>query len=397
MYYKGNIIKVKELYLNPQIKKYKLDTTYLFEDDNDKIKKMIQNVNKNELVKDDLLTDYFNKISIKNNILLFNDLNNLDGIGIIYTLERDIYDNLYAKEILTNKLFPLFTPAHFNIEYKLASINNNNIELITNPKLSSYALYNPEYIVNNFDVASDKDIKKYKNKDKKHIEKIINLYNQNMPQINYQNEQGNNLRYIEMKHVEVLITYLMDKDKNIGSKLKIMYDNLLKSEFTILDLINLEIDINNYLLLYNTNEMTLLSYLNSLKRKKKIEFFMDINKKNMLGLKQLDKLAELFLEERYNYPTYYQLSIMETISYLYFFEVYNNQDDLDTNILNKSLFSRFIYIILICIKKLKNEGFIYIEDNLDIKDVNVEQIFNIIKKVKRHDLDKEKVKKLSLY
>ena len=398
MYFKGKLVNVQEIDLNYLVRKYKLNNLNLLDNEKKKVKELLTNTSDSGIIKNNILRNYLNKMCLNANYKLYSDIKNLDGIEIIYTVEKDVFDNLYAKEILTNCLFPIFTPGHLGFNYELLSLKDNRVEINSRPKLLSYALFNPEIIVSNSTLANEKDIKSYKKQSKElFLNQINNLYFRNIPKYNIKDEKFNNLKIEYMKKIESLIVSTLEKSKDEWLRFKLIYENMLKNGFTLFDLMDLEIEINCCLFVSNPSENTYMSYINCLKSKKNIEFLNNIKNQNIKELKELDKLTKMFLQNRNNYLIDNQILILRNLSFLYFIVVYNDKENISVMMLNNSLFKQFVKEILVLIKSLAKDNVIDVNMDLNVKYIDVEILFAIIKQVELKPLDNNKIKKMNLF
>lgn len=320
---------------------------------------------------------------------------------IIYEQIEDENGNLYAKELLTGLLFPYTSDDNSTINY---SNDGKEIKRIWTRLDDNMA--KTKYTVVQNQVASKNMINEYKRKILLRG-KIVKLYNENVfkKQIIEKKEKilEQQSEYTKlMEDIELLLQILKKQNPKVYSKLIEEYkkikngkeDTLVAIEPTIEDFkrliskIKLHLmiekdfkDLPNYLL--NTIENYYIKMTNN-----------ELSDKD-LSIDDLDDIIEMFLISKDDYEIKTQRQILKQISILYLFVIKSNIDNININKLNNSYFKDNLKTILLHILALNDMEIIKNAPSVNFDDnITVESIFNMIKEIKFHKTDKEKVKNL---
>ena len=111
-YYKGNLISVKEIYMDPRVETFDLK---------EEKGKLLENLIPKKLIVDPTVISFLEKYYVSKNQKEFKKVNNLEGVNIVYIIVKDKDNNLYGKELMTGCLFPILTPAHLDFSYRIDS------------------------------------------------------------------------------------------------------------------------------------------------------------------------------------------------------------------------------------------------------------------------------------
>ncbi len=395
-YYKGNLISVKEIYMDPRVETFDLK---------EEKGKLLENLIPKKLIVDPTVISFLEKYYVSKNQKEFKKVNNLEGVNIVYIIVKDKDNNLYGKELMTGCLFPILTPAHLDFSYRIESIElKKKVNIVVEKNISSYSLYIPDVLVVGSQEISSKDASFYREqfnkgilkrkKKEKFITGIKELYCKNYPKINTKDELDNeSLTKIQMKNIESLIVDLMEINQKLALDFKKEYESIIGKGFKAIELANLEIDIHECLLFKDQGELEVIKYLNSCKK----EYLMNLlsgNKTIGLTIKNLDKFTTILLAE--NYSSYAKNKIKNTLALLYFFEVYEEKNNITLSELESSCIKDFLNYIISCIKYLKELGIIIYDKDLELNSLSVGEVFNIIKEIEFRKMDEEKVKKIVL-
>lgn len=328
-------------------------------------------------------------------------------IEVIFEIITDKHGNKYAKELITNQIFPIITK---RIQDKV--YDKRELSYATDRNEYVYKFFNRKYTLNNTNIsnkleyfviedeykrASTVEIeeyrKKYKNifRKKKLNNKLEeyqknNIYNEEIEIEEIKPEQflskSNELEKLE--NIEFLLNKLKDKDINAYTKLKEKL-NILLNDISITtklsELINLETDIEFAIIQnkYSDVNIDICEFLNN-KITDYINYFtQNKNIENKLTLEELDKINELLIIKEKEYNLNIKMLINKQIALLYIFVIKDN--NLEIKDIENSYFKNNLKAILIVLTTLEDNNII--DDILiNYDNINIINIINLIKTIK---------------
>ena len=419
VYYKGNLIKNL---LCPRKVLGQLSHSIMFND----IKVMIYEDFVPLSIKDKFNHYSFNRRNDEGTI----NINNPDIFTLFYQISstskelifeivEDINGNFYGKELITNCLFPILTSNNFNCMLKwilknnLVSIEDYKITL-TNPNLKEatrYLLDIPEH-QNSLKLANQNEVTDYLNQFKKgfrHDHKLIKFQEQ-MQKLANQNIYSQEIALkkpkiiqklkpsqetIIMENIEFLLLKLKKENSTSYELLNQEYQNILNSANTLTTtplvlqtLISLEAKIESCFFNQKRNIISLLDYINKLV----LEYLNQ--KETKLTFQDIFKLNDLFIKQKGEYSLVNQRLFQRNISILYFFELYEQKDNLDIEELNNTYIVDNLKTIIIVINTFQEENILTYDYYLDLNNISLDSVINLIKSIKFTKNSTDKIKKL---
>lgn len=325
---------------------------------------------------------------------------------LIFEIVEDEDGFSYAREILTQKLFPLCHDEEINYRYNF----NNDYKLdaiytYKNPKISKFS-----YAFELYKIATQNEVNEYiakntkKSKIAKHSKLVTRYYNENVfsekiilkeDKILEQQDEITKL----MEEIEFELSILKHYYKDLYDEFLKEYKNMCnennlikpqKSDFIkLLSKIKFDLtlkednikDINEYL------NLTIEDYFNKL--------INNIELKKELNIDDIDNLAEYILKNKEDYNVNTQRKYLTKISLLYLL-IIKNSNNINEYDLNNGYFKDNIKTVVYNIISLKDLGII-MNDFLpyQLKDVSTTNIVNLIKEIDFDKCNKEKIKLLT--
>ena len=338
---------------------------------------------------------------------------------LIFEIVEDINGNFYGKELITNCLFPIVSTNNFNcllkwtLKNNLVSIEDYKITL-TNPNLKEatrYLLDIPEHR-NSLKLANQNEVTDYLNQFKKgfrHEHKLINfqeqmqrLANQNIYSQEITLKEPKIMRKLKpsqetiiMENIEFLLLKLKKENSTSYELLNQEYQNILNSANTLTTtplvlqtLISLEAKIEACFFNQRRNIISLLDYINKLV----LEYLNQ--KETKLTFQDIFKLNDLFIKQKGEYSLVNQRLFQRNISILYFFELYEQKDNLDIEELNNTYIVDNLKTIIIVINTFQEENILIYDYYLDLNNISLDSVINLIKSIKFTKNSTDKIKKL---
>jgi len=339
------------------------------------------------------------------NLSIYSNNGNLPNF--IFELVEDKDGYFYAREILTQKLFPIYEKDKDKIEYYFNYYNDSRINklfIYENPKIAkiSYAFFNKE-------VATKNQIDEYiaKNTKNSRINKHIKLVNK------YANENVFNEKIVLKEDIELEkqdeLTKLMEEIEFELSILKHFYKDLynefLKKYKNMCnennlnspqknDFIKLLSEIKFYLYLKEENIKDLDEFLNLNIQDYFNKLINKIELKKELNITDIDNLVEMILKNKDSYNINTQRKHLIKISLLYLLVIKNSNNINETN-LDNGYFKDNIKTVILNIFTLKELGIIFDEFEInEFKDTSITNVLNLIKKIEFDKVNKDKIKLL---
>lgn len=353
--------------------------------------------------------------------------------SIIYEKVVDEDGNIYGKEILTGRLFPLDEEADKSIGYKEYTIQKSSnyyygsdfiLTIKQRFKHKNFARITTITGANR--VASPNEVDDYKTqydtgfrhgkKKEEFLRRIRENSNTNTlidevevsvikpkKKEKKQRETQDNTTKV-MESIEYLIRKLKkinpEKAKEFNEKYEAALneeDILSKRSISLATLISIEASLEFELMFTKGENTTLTGKLEELKKEYLTYFVTDSKAKTKITLDDLDKLMELFLKTKDNYSLIEQRKILRNFASVYMFEVKENESEVTLKRLEDSYFEDLKKSIMICIDALIENGFV--ESNMIAelsKEETTEEALNLIRSLEFNKLSKEQVKELKL-
>lgn len=336
----------------------------------------------------------------------------LNSTSIIYEKVKDVDGNIYGKEILTNRLFPLRNDDMANEEFFYNIDNNRCIErrlTFINNNMAKFA-----FIISPDEVASINEVNEYleiANNQKeltKHNKEITQIYQENVfnKEIVLEKaeilEPQNEITKI-MENIEFVLNTLKHRNEKLYKKHNIQYEKVCNFsnnsnnyvEPDKQELLNILSNIKLSFLLNQENCDNIIDYLNLLITtylNKLINNEIDFNDVNAMDI---ENFTDLFLKSKNNYTIQEQRLILTKISMLYLLVAKTNIDNINISSLENSYFKDNTKTIILNICALKELGLIdvNINDN-SIEDFSIENVLNIIGSIEFNKFEKESIKKM---
>lgn len=338
---------------------------------------------------------------------------------LIFEIVEDINGHFYGKELITNCLFPIVSTNNFNcllkwtLKNNLVSIEDYKITL-TNPNLKEatrYLLDIPNH-QNSLKLANQNEVTDYLNQFKKgfrHEQKLIkfqeqmqrlanqNIYSQEitLKETKIMQKLKSSQETIIMENIEFLLLKLKKENSTSYELLNQEYQNILNSANTLTTtplvlqtLISLEAKIESCFFNQKRNIISLLDYINKLV----LEYLNQ--KETKLTFQDIFKLNELFMKQKGEYSLVNQRLFQRNISILYFFELYEQKDNLDIEELNNTYIVDNLKTIIIVINTFQEENILTYDYYLDLNNISLDSAINLIKSIKFTKNSTDKIKKL---
>ena len=102
----------------------------------------------------------------------------------------------------------------------------------------------------------------------------------------------------------------------------------------------------------------------------------------------------MFIKQKEEYSLVNQRLFQRNISILYFFELYEQKDNLDIEELNNTYIVDNLKTIIIVINTFQEENILTYDYYLDLNNISLENVINLIKSIKFTKNSTDKIKKL---
>lgn len=340
-------------------------------------------------------------------------------LNLMYEKVEDAEGNIYARELLSGKLFPISDSHTKFMKYTLTDIPScPNASTFTIKIETEYRHPNYEkiYSVMMFEEVADKnDLDEYLNeydrmffgekKKQKRIDKITYESNKNVlceevevTEISKRKKekpqrQSQNTLTISMENIEYMISRLEsinpERSKYYGEE----YERALNSvdimqNKTVSEsaLISLEARLEFELMFTKGENTTLVEKLEELKKEYLSHFVSKEQEKTSISLDDLDKLMELFLKTKDSYSILEQRKILRNFATIYALEVKENENEIDSNRLKDSYFNDLKKSIILSIKSLIQTGLF--KSNIQFELSTDESIENILELIRSLEIEK---------
>lgn len=340
-------------------------------------------------------------------------------LNLMYEKVEDAEGNIYARELLSGKLFPISDSHTKFMKYTLTDIPScPNASTFTIKIETEYRHPNYEkiYSVMMFEeVANKNDLDEYLNeydrmffgekKKQKRIDKITYESNKNVLSEEVEvtevstkkpekpKRQSQNAITISMENIEYMIGRLESINPERSKFYSEEYERALNSidimqNKTVSEsaLILLEARLEFELMFTKGENTTLVEKLNELKNEYLSHFVSKIQEKTSISLDDLDKLMELFLKTKDSYSILEQRKILRNFATIYALEVKENENEVDPNRLKDSYFNDLRKSILLSIKSLIQTGLF--KNNIQFELSTDESIENILELIRSLEIEK---------
>lgn len=346
------------------------------------------------------------RILNKSNLNLFRGYASFSSL--IFEIIESQDGTKYGKELLTGLFFPL----ELNPQTKYFYGRNGAINLEMEKTYIDDNIARFRYILSINEVASLNKINQYKSKSKSDlndfIKNLTNKYNENVfkkqiieKEIEPLKEQ--NILTKLMEEIEYLLQLLKKYNVELYNKISLEYKKLLSDSNDSLVATNpSKKELENFLanvkltLLVNENKKDSLSeYLTDAA----VRYLNKLNSNELsnedLNINDIDTLTEMFLSNKDDYTAIDQRNILIKFSMLYLFITKANINNVNIEDLKESYFSENLKTIILCMLVLCEKGLITTPINITSNDnITIESVFNMIKEIEFHKVDKEKIKNL---
>ena len=339
-------------------------------------------------ITDKNLINYFNNYYNLSNLDIIQNINKLSKslgttVEIIYELVKDKDGYLFAKELYTKQLFPIYNKKCevFNYDIKYNS-NNDNYNLYIKPTIEVSSLLKCENFIVGHKIADLNDYDRYVNmfKSRRILKKqddkrreifkqsIIKFANENVFKEDFKLEDkkekkeiikvNQNIETSLMEDIEYSLMKLKDIDNDLYLEYKNKYDILLNKEVNKEGLAFLLGELEYSLIFKKRNIDGILDYINNLKNEYLDNLINNHDNKTDINLKKIDKISELFLNIKNKFSLLNQREVLKKIAFLYLMEVYENIDIITIEELNDSYFSSNLKSIIMWINYLIEQDII---------------------------------------
>lgn len=102
----------------------------------------------------------------------------------------------------------------------------------------------------------------------------------------------------------------------------------------------------------------------------------------------------MFIKQKGEYSLVNQRLFQRNISILYFFELYEQKDNLDIEELNNTYIVDNLKTIIIVINTFQEENILTYDYYLDLNNISLDSVINLIKSIKFTKNSTDKIKKL---
>ena len=336
-------------------------------------------------------------------------------LNLMYEKVEDAEGNIYARELLSGKLFPISDSHTKFMKYTLTDIPScPNASTFTIKIETEYRHPNYEkiYSVMMFEEVADKnDLDEYlkmffgEKKKQKRIDKITYESNKNVlceevevTEISKRKKekpqrQSQNTLTISMENIEYMISRLESINPERSKYYSEEYERALNSvdimqnkRVSETSIISLEARLEFELMFTKGENTSLTEKLDELKKEYLSHFIEKTQEKTSISLDDLDKLMELFLKTKDSYSILEQRKILRNFATIYTLEVKENIKEIDSNRLKDSYFNDLKKSIILSIKSLIQTGLF--KGNIQFELSTDESIENILELIRSLEIEK---------
>ena len=310
-------------------------------------------------------------------------------LNLMYEKVEDQEGNIYARELLSGKLFPISDKYTEFMKYTITNIPTcPNASTFTIKMDAEYRHPNYEkiYSVMMFEEVADKnDLDEYLNKydrmffgeykKQKRIDRIVYESNKNVLSEEVEvteisrnrktktERQSQNTLTISMENIEYMISRLESINPERSKYYSEEYERALNSvdimqnkRVSETSIISLEARLEFELMFTKGENTSLTEKLDELKKEYLSHFIEKTQEKTSITLDDLDKLMELFLKTKDSYSILEQRKILRNFATIYTLEVKENIKEINSNRLKDSYFNDLKKSIILSIKSLIQTG-----------------------------------------
>lgn len=340
-------------------------------------------------------------------------------LDLMYEKVEDQEGNIYARELLSGKLFPISDKYTEFMKYTITNIPTcPNASTFTIKMDAEYRHPNYEkiYSVMMFEEVADKnDLDEYLNKydrmffgeykKQKRIDRIVYESNKNVLSEEVEvteisrnrktktERQSQNTLTISMENIEYMISRLESINPERSKYYSEEYERALNSvdimqnkRVSETSIISLEARLEFELMFTKGENTSLTEKLDELKKEYLSHFIEKTQEKTLITLDDLDKLMELFLKTKDSYSILEQRKILRNFATIYALEVKENENEVDPNRLKDSYFNDLRKSILLSIKSLIQTGLF--KNNIQFELSTEESIEDILELIRSLEIEK---------
>ncbi len=348
-------------------------------------------------------------------------------LDLMYEKVEDQEGNIYARELLSGKLFPISDKYTEFMKYMITNIPTcPNASTFTIKMDAEYRHPNYEkiYSVMMFEEVADKnDLDEYLNKydrmffgeykKQKRIDRIVYESNKNVLSEEVEvteisrnrkaktERQSQNTLTISMENIEYMISRLESINPERSKYYSEEYERALNSvdimqnkRVSETSIISLEARLEFELMFTKGENTSLTEKLDELKKEYLSHFIEKTQEKTSITLDDLDKLMELFLKTKDSYSILEQRKILRNFATIYTLEVKENIKEIDFNRLKDSYFNDLKKSIILSIKSLIQTGLF--KNNIQFElsiDESIENILELIRSLEIENVNQRTLKK----
>lgn len=342
---------------------------------------------------------------------------NYQSLNIIYEPVKGNDGIIYAKELYSGLIFPVFRIEDSNIKKYLRyeSVNKDFFLQIKREfkfplieKLASGILNEEVCDRNELDLylkKFEKGIFKNRNK-QKFLETLKKLANSNVFKDEFKVQEKEKKQEVKREkqstasslivNIEYLLSILKTSNQDLYNTYKNEYENLLKNPnltYHVLAIFEGKLEFSLY---FKQGEVTdILEYLTNLKKEYLSSLLIGKDSKTEFSFKKLNKINELFLKNKEKYNLLNQREVLRNLAFIYVLEVYENKDIFTLDELENSYFADNLKSIVTCIKSMQELNLIKFNYLISLEsELTVETVFEMIRSIEFIKFKKEKVKEL---
>ena len=444
IYYKGKIIETKDFYaklyklvindygpevayglivsnysINDSTSKVLLDYFKYTKDSLTELTKDLDTINSSYITKE--LKDKYDKLFID---IIKPNANDEHGQEIIYEKIYDDDGNAYAKELITGTLIPInnkFTD--YSVSYKRDEKHYTYskeiiYEIWIKPEMKFPSDKRIDFVVANEELANEIEVDKYKRCTKKRFFHRKNIDIESIKFVGKSNYLGDNISFTtekekvfrerlkegeiskELQELGFLLSRLKSVSEDDFNVINEEYKAFLKHKPDELNIDGLPmktiIDLQNKAKrAYYCNSGDCKHVIEHLDKQVNIylnNYINDSQVKTELSISDLDNITEYILSNKNNYTFQDQNDILNHIALLYFFELYENKDNLSIDDLSNSYANDNIKRIIIGISVLYEEKIIKDLPGMLYEISTIDELLNAIKKIEFNSREEVKEK-----
>lgn len=205
----------------------------------------------------------------------------------------------------------------------------------------------------------------------------------------------------EMEELEFILLKLKSVSEEEYNKINSEYNDVLNHDktdelslnpLTIKTIITLQNKANLAYICHGGNSKKILEYLDEQIIIYLNNYLSNNKETTELSINDLDKITENFLSSKNSYSYKEQNEILRNLALLYFFELYENKDIINSNDLVNSYIMDNIKRILIVISILEEEGIIINLSSIVYDSNNIDELLELIKRIEFNSSDNIKDK-----